>query len=103
MPGDRGPLHSRAGRIATCACFDAAVRIAAKESSKALARSMHPEIESKDKQQQQSYSEMTDAQLFETHTGRQHQEQRLLEVGSFQQLVDERSCIIDRLSRTPVL
>jgi formylmethanofuran dehydrogenase subunit E len=44
-----------------------AVRIAAKESSKALARSMHPEIESKDKQQQQSYREMTDEQLFETH------------------------------------
>jgi len=43
-----------------------AVRIAAKESSKALARSMHPEIESKDKQQQQSYREMTDEQMFET-------------------------------------
>jgi formylmethanofuran dehydrogenase subunit E len=43
-----------------------AVRIAAKESSKALARSMHPEIESKDKQQQQSYREMSDEQLFET-------------------------------------
>lgn len=43
-----------------------AVRIAAKESSKALARSMHPEIESKDKQQQQSYREMADEQLFET-------------------------------------
>lgn len=43
-----------------------AVRIAAKESSKALARSMHPEIESKDKQQQQSYREMSDEQMFET-------------------------------------
>jgi formylmethanofuran dehydrogenase subunit E len=43
-----------------------AVRIAAKESSKALARSMHPEIESKDKQQQQAYQEMTDEQLFQT-------------------------------------
>jgi formylmethanofuran dehydrogenase subunit E len=43
-----------------------AVRIAAKESSKALARSMHPEIESKDKQQQRAYQEMTDEQMFQT-------------------------------------
>jgi formylmethanofuran dehydrogenase subunit E len=43
-----------------------AVRIAAKESSKALAKSMHPEIESKDKQQQRAYQEMTDEQMFQT-------------------------------------
>ncbi|HEX7288344.1 MAG TPA: FmdE family protein [Candidatus Angelobacter sp.] len=43
-----------------------AVRIAAKESSKALAKSMHPEIESKDKQQQLAYQEMTDEQMFHT-------------------------------------
>jgi formylmethanofuran dehydrogenase subunit E len=42
------------------------VRIAARESSKALARSMHPEIESKDKQQQRAYQEMTDEQMFHT-------------------------------------
>ena len=41
-----------------------AVRIAAKESSKAVAKSMHPEIESKDKQQQLAYQEMTDEQMF---------------------------------------
>jgi formylmethanofuran dehydrogenase subunit E len=43
-----------------------AVRIAAKEASKALAKSMHPEIESKDKQQQLAYQEMTDEQMFHT-------------------------------------
>lgn len=43
-----------------------AVRIAAKESSKALAKSMHPEVESKDKQQQLAYQEMTDEQMFHT-------------------------------------
>ena len=43
-----------------------AVRIAAKESSKALARSMHPEIESKNQQQMRAYQEMTDEQMFHT-------------------------------------
>ncbi len=42
-----------------------AVRIAAKESSKALARSMHPEMESKNQQQMAAYREMADADLFE--------------------------------------
>ena len=43
-----------------------AVRIAAKESSKALARQMHPEIESKNQQQMLAYREMTDSDLFTT-------------------------------------
>jgi formylmethanofuran dehydrogenase subunit E len=43
-----------------------AVRIAARESSKTLARSMHPEIESKNQQQMLAYQEMTDEQLFHT-------------------------------------
>src|ERR1700674_1137254 len=41
-----------------------AVRIAAKESSKALARSMHPEIESKNQQQMLAYREMPQDDLF---------------------------------------
>ena len=42
-----------------------AVRIAAKESSKALARNMHPELESKNQQQMAAYREMADADLFD--------------------------------------
>jgi formylmethanofuran dehydrogenase subunit E len=41
-----------------------AIRIAAKESSKALARSMHPEIESKNEQQMLAYREMSENDLF---------------------------------------
>jgi formylmethanofuran dehydrogenase subunit E len=41
-----------------------AIRIAAKESSRALARSMHPEIESKNQQQMFAYREMPDDDLF---------------------------------------
>jgi formylmethanofuran dehydrogenase subunit E len=41
-----------------------AIRIAAKESSKALARAMHPEIESKNKQQMLAYREMPEDDLF---------------------------------------
>ena len=41
-----------------------AIRIAAKESSKALARTMHPEIESKNQQQMLSYREMAEDDLF---------------------------------------
>jgi formylmethanofuran dehydrogenase subunit E len=41
-----------------------AIRIAAKESSKALARSMHPEIEDKNKQQMLAYREMNEDDLF---------------------------------------
>src|ERR1700750_797858 len=42
-----------------------AIRIAAKESSKALARSMHPELQSKNQQQMAAYREMADADLFD--------------------------------------
>jgi formylmethanofuran dehydrogenase subunit E len=41
-----------------------AIRIAANESSKALARSMHPEIESKNQQQMLAYREMPEDDLF---------------------------------------
>jgi formylmethanofuran dehydrogenase subunit E len=41
-----------------------AIRIAAKESSKALARQMHPEIEDKNRQQMLAYREISDDDLF---------------------------------------
>jgi formylmethanofuran dehydrogenase subunit E len=41
-----------------------AIRIAAKESSKALARTMHPEIENKNQQQMLAYREMAEDDLF---------------------------------------
>src|SRR6202167_5937916 len=41
-----------------------AIRIAAKESSKALARSMHPDIENKNQQQMLAYREMSEQDLF---------------------------------------
>ena len=41
-----------------------AVRIAAKESSKALARQMHPELENKNSQQMLAYREMPNDDLF---------------------------------------
>ncbi len=41
-----------------------AIRIAAKESSKQLARQMHPELESKNRQQMLAYREMPDDDLF---------------------------------------
>ncbi len=43
-----------------------AIRIAAKESSKALARQMHPEIADKNQQQMLAYREITDNDLFTT-------------------------------------
>lgn len=42
-----------------------AVRIAARESSKALARSLHPEITDKNPQQMAAYREMPEADLFD--------------------------------------
>ena len=42
-----------------------AVRVVARESSKALARQMHPEIEHKNQQQMLAYREMKDAELFD--------------------------------------
>src|SRR6201994_3800742 len=41
-----------------------AIRVAAKESSKNLARSMHPEITNKNQQQMLAYREMSDDDLF---------------------------------------
>jgi formylmethanofuran dehydrogenase subunit E len=41
-----------------------AIRIAARESSKALAREMFPEIENKNQQQMRAYREMADSDLF---------------------------------------
>jgi formylmethanofuran dehydrogenase subunit E len=43
-----------------------AIRIAARESSKALARTMHPELESKNQQQMRAYREMPEDDLFAT-------------------------------------
>jgi formylmethanofuran dehydrogenase subunit E len=43
-----------------------AIRIAAKESSKALARQMHPEIADKNQQQMLAYREITNDDLFTT-------------------------------------
>ena len=43
-----------------------AIRVSAKESSKTLARQMHPEIANKNQQQMLAYREMTDADLFAT-------------------------------------
>lgn len=43
-----------------------AVRVAAKESSKNLARQMHPEIDNKNEQQMLAYREMSDSDLFTT-------------------------------------
>lgn len=43
---------------------DRALRVAARESSKALAKSLHPEIENKNQQQMLAYREMTDDDLF---------------------------------------
>ena len=43
-----------------------AIRIAAKESSKGLARAMHPEIEDKNQQQMLAYREISDDDLFTT-------------------------------------
>src|SRR5690242_4806249 len=41
-----------------------AVRIAARESSKTLARKLHPEIENKNQQQMRAYREISDDDLF---------------------------------------
>src|SRR5258707_14697733 len=47
-----------------------AIRIAARESSKALARTMHPEIESKNQQQMLAYREMPEDDLFTKQWGK---------------------------------
>ena len=43
---------------------DRAIRIAARESSKELARALHPEIENKNQQQMLAYRELPDEDLF---------------------------------------
>src|SRR6266705_4752863 len=43
-----------------------AIRVAAKESSKTLARQMHPELEDKNQQQMLAYREIPDDDLFTT-------------------------------------
>jgi formylmethanofuran dehydrogenase subunit E len=43
-----------------------AIRVAAKESSKALARTLHPELANKNQQQMQAYREMPEEELFTT-------------------------------------
>jgi len=43
-----------------------AIRVAAKESSKAVAREMHPEVENQNQQQMLAYREMSDEDLFAT-------------------------------------
>ncbi len=45
-----------------------AYRVVARESSKELARRMHPEIESKNQQQMLAYREMKDEDLFDVQT-----------------------------------
>jgi formylmethanofuran dehydrogenase subunit E len=42
-----------------------AIRVAARESSKALARNMYPDLENKNQQQMRAYQEMDDEQLFQ--------------------------------------
>ncbi len=49
-----------------------AIRIAARESSKTLARQMHPEIADKNQQQMLAYREITDDDLFTTQWVRVH-------------------------------
>ena len=44
---------------------DKAIRISAKESSKALAREMYPEMDNKNQQQMRAYREMSDSDLFD--------------------------------------
>jgi formylmethanofuran dehydrogenase subunit E len=44
---------------------DRAIRVSAKETSKALAREMYPEIDNKNQQQMRAYREMSDADLLD--------------------------------------
>jgi formylmethanofuran dehydrogenase subunit E len=56
------------GKVAATFCdlqTDRAVRVAAKESSKARARELHPEILDKNAQQMRSYRELPDSELFD--------------------------------------
>jgi formylmethanofuran dehydrogenase subunit E len=51
---------------------DAGVRVVALETSRDLARDLHPEIESKGRQQMLAYRELDDAKLFRVHRVRVH-------------------------------
>ena len=51
---------------------DAGVRIVALETSRDLARQLHPEIESRSRQQMLAYRELDDEQLFRIHRVRVH-------------------------------
>lgn len=51
---------------------DVGVRIVALETSRDLARELHPEIESKSRQQMLAYRELDDTQLFRVHRIRVH-------------------------------
>lgn len=56
------------GKVAATFCdlaADRAVRVVAKESSKARARELHPEIADKNQQQMRAYRDMPDEELFE--------------------------------------
>jgi formylmethanofuran dehydrogenase subunit E len=69
MPGKRALKFRDWGKMA--ATFvevnsGRAIRVAAKESSKALARQMHPELDNKNQQQMLSYREIADDDLFTT-------------------------------------
>ena len=51
---------------------DAGVRVVALETSRDLARQLHPEVESKSRQQMLAYRELDDEQLFRVHQVRVH-------------------------------
>jgi formylmethanofuran dehydrogenase subunit E len=56
------------GKVAATFCdleTGRAVRVSARESSKARARELHPELPNKNQQQMQAYRELSDAELFE--------------------------------------
>ena len=56
------------GKVAATFCDlqeNRAVRVAARESARARARELHPEIENKNQQQMQAYRLMDDAELFD--------------------------------------
>lgn len=58
---DWGKVAATFVDIETCR----AVRVAAREASKALARSLHPEISDKNQQQMLAYRELSDQQMFQ--------------------------------------
>jgi len=56
------------GKVAATFCdleTRRAVRVSARESSKARARELHPELANKNQQQMRAYRELSDAELFE--------------------------------------